>query len=80
MQTAMESIKSMVNVNTILGEPVETADGTVIVPVSRVSLGFGAGGSEFQTQGNGQGAISFRGRQRRRHFLEPGRLSCGRGR
>lgn len=61
MQTAMESIKSMVNVNTILGEPVETADGTVIVPVSRVSLGFGAGGSEFQTQGNGQGTFPFGG-------------------
>lgn len=61
MQTAMESIKSMVNVNTILGEPVETADGTVIVPVSRVSLGFGAGGSEFQSQGNGQGGFPFGG-------------------
>lgn len=48
MQTAMESIKSMVDVNTILGDPVETPDGSVIVPVSRVSLGFAAGGTEFE--------------------------------
>lgn len=47
MQTAMESLKTMVDVNTILGDPVETSDGAVIVPVSRVSFGFAAGGSEF---------------------------------
>lgn len=47
MQTAMESLKTMVDVNTILGDPVETPDGQVIVPVSRVSFGFAAGGSEF---------------------------------
>ena len=40
MQTAMESMKMMVDVNTILGDPVETPDGSVIVPVSRVSFGF----------------------------------------
>src|SRR5690554_7489396 len=48
MKTAMESIKDMVDVNTILGEPVETPDGSVILPVSRVSFGFAAGGTEFQ--------------------------------
>lgn len=47
MHTAMESIKGMVDVNTVVGEAVETADGTVIIPVSRVSCGFAAGGSEF---------------------------------
>lgn len=51
METAMESIKSMVDVNTILGDPVETPDGSVIVPVSRVSLGFAAGGTEYEPQG-----------------------------
>ncbi len=48
MQTAMDSLKSMVDVNTILGDPVETPDGCVIVPVSRVSFGFAAGGTEFE--------------------------------
>ncbi|MFZ5817446.1 MAG: GerW family sporulation protein [Bacillota bacterium] len=38
----------MVDVNTVIGDPVETQDGTVIVPVSRVAFGFAAGGSEFQ--------------------------------
>lgn len=50
METAMESIKSMVDVNTILGDPVETPDGSVIVPVSRISLGFAAGGTEYEVE------------------------------
>lgn len=51
METAMESIKSIVDVNTILGDPVETPDGSVVVPVSRVSLGFAAGGAEYESGG-----------------------------
>lgn len=54
MKTAMESIKDMVDVNTILGDPVETPDGSVIIPVSRVSFGFAAGGSEFAGQQKGE--------------------------
>jgi sporulation protein YtfJ len=49
MKTAMESIKEMVDVNTVVGDPVETPDGTVIIPVSRVSCGFAAGGGEYDT-------------------------------
>ena len=47
MKTAMESIQQMVDVNTIVGDAVETPDGSVIIPISRVSCGFAAGGSEF---------------------------------
>ena len=47
MKTAMESIKEMVDVNTVIGDAVETPDGSVIIPVSRVGLGFAADGSEF---------------------------------
>lgn len=50
MQSAMESIKEIVDVNTILGDPVETPDGSVILPISRVSLGFAAGGTEFESE------------------------------
>lgn len=50
MKTAMENIKEMVDVNTIIGDPVETKDGSVIIPVSKVGFGFAAGGSEFKTQ------------------------------
>jgi sporulation protein YtfJ len=47
MKSAMESIQAMVDVNTIVGDPVESPDGSVIIPVSRVACGFAAGGSEF---------------------------------
>jgi sporulation protein YtfJ len=47
MKVAMENIKEMVDVNTIVGDPVETPDGSVIMPISKVGFGFAAGGSEF---------------------------------
>jgi|SRR5690625_1281914 len=47
MKTAMENIKDMVDVNKIVGDPVECPDGSVIIPISRVGFGFAAGGSEF---------------------------------
>lgn len=49
MKTAMESIKEMVEVNTVVGDAVEAPDGTVIIPISRVACGFAAGGSEFNS-------------------------------
>lgn len=48
MKTAMESIKQMVDVNTVVGDAVETNDGTVIIPISQVSCGFAAGGGEYE--------------------------------
>ena len=54
MKTAMESIKEMVDVNTIVGDPVETPDGSVIIPVSKVTAGFAAGGGEFEAAGGQQ--------------------------
>ena len=48
METAMNSIKDMIDVNTIIGEPIETSNGMVIIPISKVSFGFAAGGSEFK--------------------------------
>lgn len=47
MMTAMTSIQDMVDVNTIIGEPIETANGITIIPISKVCFGFAAGGSEF---------------------------------
>jgi len=47
MRTTMENIKEMVDVNTIVGDAVQTVDGTVIIPVSKVTFGFAAGGGEF---------------------------------
>jgi sporulation protein YtfJ len=50
MKTAMTSIKEMIDVNTVVGAPVEVADG-VVIPISRVSLGFAAGGGEYESGG-----------------------------
>ncbi|TKH13831.1 sporulation protein YtfJ [Peribacillus simplex] len=55
MKEAMENLKEMVDVNTIIGDPVETPDGSVILTVSKVGFGFAAGGSEFVMDGNHQG-------------------------
>ncbi len=72
MKTAMENLKEMVDVNTIVGEPVETPDGSVILPISKVGFGFAAGGSEFgnasqngvsvnQDEGNNKDKLPFGG-------------------
>lgn len=50
MQTAMHSIKEMIEVNTVVGDAVETPDGTIIMPVTRVVFGFAAGGAEYTTR------------------------------
>ena len=47
MNTAMNSIKEMVDVNTIVGDPIQTSNNVVIIPISKVNFGFAAGGSEF---------------------------------
>ena len=63
MDTTMEKIMEMIDVNTIIGEPITSPDGTLIIPVSKVSYGFAAGGSDLPTKkenkdcfGGGSGA------------------------
>ena len=86
MKTAMESIKGMIDVNTIVGDPVETPDGNVIMPISRVSCGFAAGGADYLPEARrgtgpvGGGNAALRGRQWRRCFRAAGRLPGGRPR
>ena len=56
METAMQNLKKMVDSNTIVGEPIVTPDGITLVPVSRISMGYGGGGAEFaQNKGYGGG-------------------------
>lgn len=55
MTAAMENLKEMVDVNIIIGDPVETPDGSVILTVSKVGFGFAAGGSEFMINGDSNG-------------------------
>lgn len=62
MGITMQKIKEMVDVNTIVGNPITTPDGTTIIPVSKVSFGFASGGSDLPTKdpketfGGGSGA------------------------
>ena len=50
MTSAMDSIRNMIDVNTIIGEPIETISNVIIIPVSKVRIGYAAGGSEFKGQ------------------------------
>ena len=50
MLTAMESIRSMIDVNTIVGEPMDISDDITIIPISKVGFGLAAGGSEFKDE------------------------------
>lgn len=52
MRSTMENIRDMIDVNTIIGEAVETGEGSVIIPISKVSFGFASGGSEFYPKGD----------------------------
>ena len=52
MRSTMESIKDMIDVNTIVGDPIKSLDGTTIIPISRVCFGFASGGSEFNNINN----------------------------
>lgn len=53
MQEAMEKVRTMVDTNTIVGEPINTPDGVTLIPISKVSMGFGGGGSTFGNKNAG---------------------------
>ena len=62
MGTTMDKIREMVDVNTVIGDPITSPEGTVIIPVSKVTYGFASGGSDFPSKtekelfGGGAGA------------------------
>ncbi len=59
MKSTMENIKDMIDVNTIVGDAVEAKDGTLIIPISKVSFGFASGGSEFDNKNSGGTGSSY---------------------
>ena len=59
MQTAMASIKDMVDVNTVIGDPVQASGGATIIPISKVSFGYVTAGGDLTTQ------------EKAKHALEP---------
>ena len=50
MDTSMEKIRQMADANTVVGQPIVTADGTTVIPISRVKYSFAGGGSEFNAK------------------------------
>ena len=61
METTMNKIRDMVDVNTVVGAPITTPDGITVIPVSRISYAFATGGSDFRVKekpgfGGGNGA------------------------
>ena len=47
IQESMAKVREMADTNTIVGQPIETPDGVTLIPISRVSIGFGGGGTAF---------------------------------
>ena len=50
LESTIQKIKEMVDVNSVIGETITTPDGVTIIPVSKVSVGFGGGGSDFASK------------------------------
>lgn len=58
IQSSLENIRSMIDANTVIGNPIITPSGTVIIPVSKISMGFASGGMDF----NGKNEEAMRAR------------------
>lgn len=54
LENTIAKIREMVDVNSVIGNPITTPDGVTIIPVSKVSVGFGGGGSDFVSKNGGE--------------------------
>ena len=61
MTSSMAKIKDMIDVNTVIGSPITTPDGVTLIPVSRLSFGFGCGGGDYGKQPDKVGAAAAAG-------------------
>ena len=61
MSTTLQKLREMIDVNTIVGEPIHTPDGLMLIPISRLSMGFASGGSEFGKTPKVEGKNNFGG-------------------
>ena len=52
LSTTIEKVRDLVNVSTIIGDPINLPDGLTIIPVSKVTYGFASGGSDFPSKNN----------------------------
>lgn len=61
LENTIQKIRELVDVNSVIGDPIHTPDGVTIIPVSRVSVGFGGGGSDFASSKSAGGEMPFGG-------------------
>lgn len=61
LETTIQKIRDMVDANTVVGQPITTSDGTTILPVSKISIGLGGGGSDFVSSKVPNGQMPFGG-------------------
>ena len=61
MKTTMENIRNMIDVSTVVGDAMETADGKSIIPISKVSFGFATGGADINNKNISKGNYPFGG-------------------
>ncbi len=58
MEVTMQKIREMVDVNTVIGQPITTPDGITMIPVSKVSFGFGCGGGDYVSKSQAPGSTN----------------------
>lgn len=61
LENTIAKIREMVDVNSVIGDPITTQDGVTIIPVSKISIGLGGGGSDFTTKNTNQQEYPFGG-------------------
>ena len=61
LETTIQKIRDMVDANMVVGQPITTSDGTTILPVSKISIGLGGGGSDFASSKVQNGQMPFGG-------------------
>ena len=61
LENTISKIREMVNANSVVGEPIITSDGVTIIPISKISIGLGGGGSDFVTKNTNQKENPFGG-------------------
>ena len=62
MRSAMEKVREMADTNAIVGQPITTPDGVTLIPISKVSMGFGCGGGDYgkaQPRGFGGAGVNI---------------------
>ena len=61
VDTALDNLRGLVDANTVIGEPIVTASGTTVVPVSKISIGIAGGGNDYSQKAEQNGKVNFSG-------------------